>query len=215
MSAKFQALRWVNVTDLGSVSGASYVIVDRFIFAIFFAVALHKKPGSLRNLCLLSLHHFVCAILLWVWGFVPAVTAPLSSHMHSVVIMDERKNRWIWITFICFSRPSVISDVILGLSILFIFEIVKPGMSSRTHGRISQTKWPRKWTQSSTDFETSRRFGGVSIYTYLYILIATVKEKWQCGMSMIYLRLRLNSGLTFSQHNARNFANASDLLDKL
>ena len=153
------------MTDLGSVSGASYVIVDHDIFAIFFAVALHKKPGSLRNLCLLSLHHFVCAILLWVWGFVPAVTAPLSSHMHSVVIMDERKNRWIWITFICFSRPSVISDVILGLSILFIFENVKRGMSSQTRVRISQTKWPRKWTPSSTDFETSEIWQ-CFLYTY-------------------------------------------------
>ena len=34
-------------------------------------------------------------------------------------------------------------------------------------------------------------------------------------MSMLYLRQRLNSGLTFSQHiNARNFADTSDLLDK-
>ena len=81
------------MTDLGSVSGASYVIVDHDIFAIFFAVALHKKPGSLRNLCLLSLGHFVCVVLLRVQGLVPAITAPLSSHMHSVVIMDELKNR--------------------------------------------------------------------------------------------------------------------------
>ena len=38
------------VTDLGSVSGTSYVIADHYIFAIFFAVALHERPGSLRNL---------------------------------------------------------------------------------------------------------------------------------------------------------------------
>ena len=37
MSEKFQALRWVNVTDLGSVSGASYVMADHdhYIFASF------------------------------------------------------------------------------------------------------------------------------------------------------------------------------------
>ena len=33
---QFRALRWVNVTDLGSVSGASYVIADHYVFAIFF-----------------------------------------------------------------------------------------------------------------------------------------------------------------------------------
>ena len=44
MLAKFQALHWVNVTDLDSGSGASYVIADHYIFAIFFAVALHEKP---------------------------------------------------------------------------------------------------------------------------------------------------------------------------
>ena len=56
---KFQALPWVNVTDLGSVSCASYAIADYCIFAIFFAVALRKKPGSFRNLLFVSLRHFV------------------------------------------------------------------------------------------------------------------------------------------------------------
>ena len=53
VSAKFRAyagLRWVNVTGLGSVSGASYVIADHYIFAIFIAVALHERPANLRNL---------------------------------------------------------------------------------------------------------------------------------------------------------------------
>ena len=45
--------------ELSSVSGSSYVIVDHYAFAISFAVALHEKPGSLRNLFLLSLRHFV------------------------------------------------------------------------------------------------------------------------------------------------------------
>ena len=47
VSLKFRVLRWVNVTDLGSVSDTSYVIVDHYIIAIFFAVALHERPGSL------------------------------------------------------------------------------------------------------------------------------------------------------------------------
>ena len=60
MWAKFGKLHRVNVTHLGSVSSASYaMIADHYVFAIFFAVALHEKLGSLRNLCLLFLHHFV------------------------------------------------------------------------------------------------------------------------------------------------------------
>ena len=47
--ARYAGLRWVNVTDLGSVSSASYVIADHYIFAIFGAVALHERPGSLRD----------------------------------------------------------------------------------------------------------------------------------------------------------------------
>ena len=48
--ARYAGLRWVNVTDVGSVSSASYVIVDNYIFAIFVAVALRERPGSPRNL---------------------------------------------------------------------------------------------------------------------------------------------------------------------
>ena len=56
----YAGLRWVNVTDLGLVSGASYVIIDHYIFAIFVAVALHERPGSLRNqLRFLPLPHFL------------------------------------------------------------------------------------------------------------------------------------------------------------
>ena len=47
------------MTDLDSVSSASYVIADHYIFAIFGVVALHERPGSLRDLCSLSLRHFV------------------------------------------------------------------------------------------------------------------------------------------------------------
>ena len=42
------------LTDLGSVLGASYVIQDHYIFAIFVAVALHERAGSLRNFSLRS-----------------------------------------------------------------------------------------------------------------------------------------------------------------
>ena len=45
----YASLCWVNVTELGSVSGASDVIADHYTFAIFVAVALHERPGSLRN----------------------------------------------------------------------------------------------------------------------------------------------------------------------
>ena len=45
----YASLRWVNATDLGSVSGASNVIADHYVFAIFVAAALHERPGSLRN----------------------------------------------------------------------------------------------------------------------------------------------------------------------
>ena len=48
--ARCAGLRRINVTDLGSVSGASYVIADHYIFAIFIAVALHERSGSLRDL---------------------------------------------------------------------------------------------------------------------------------------------------------------------
>ena len=88
MSAKFRALRWVNVTELGSVSGASYVIADHYIFPILFAVALHEKPGSLRSSRFLSLRHFLWPPVSPVQGLVPAFTLLLSSH--DVAIMDER-----------------------------------------------------------------------------------------------------------------------------
>ena len=45
----YASLRWVNATNLGSVSGASDVIADHYIFAIFVAAALHERPGSPRN----------------------------------------------------------------------------------------------------------------------------------------------------------------------
>ena len=59
---------------------------------------------------------------------------------------------------------------------LFIFEIVKPGASSLTRGRMGRAKWRRKCTQSRTNFEASRRFPGLS-----YILIATAKEMAMCN----------------------------------
>ena len=81
-------------------------------------------------------------------------------------------------------------------------KFVKTGTSSRTRGRIGRTKWRRKCTQSSRNFEASQRFPGLS-----YILIATAKKKWQCGMSMIQLASETElRSVTFSQRNARNFA---------
>ena len=50
-------------------------------------------------------------------------------------------------------------------------QIVKPGTSSRTRGRMGRAKWRMKCTQSSTNFEASQSFLGVSC-----ILIATAKE---------------------------------------
>ena len=47
------------MTDLVSVSSASYVIVDHYIFAIFVVAALRERPGSLRNLRFRSFRHFV------------------------------------------------------------------------------------------------------------------------------------------------------------
>ena len=43
------SVKWENVIDLGSVSGASFIITDHYIFAIFFAVAIgmYKRPGNL------------------------------------------------------------------------------------------------------------------------------------------------------------------------
>ena len=76
------------MTDLGLVSGASYVIADPYIFAIFFAVALHEKPRSLRNLSLLSLSHFVQPALSRIRGQDPAFTLPLSPQ--TMAIMDEQ-----------------------------------------------------------------------------------------------------------------------------
>ena len=46
----YTGLRRINMTDLGSVLGASYVIADYYIFAIFVAVAFNERSGSLRNL---------------------------------------------------------------------------------------------------------------------------------------------------------------------
>ena len=52
------------------------------------------------------------------------------------------------------------------------WQIVKTGTSSRTRGRIGQTRWRRKCTQRNTNFEASWSFPGLS-----YILIATAKKK--------------------------------------
>ena len=48
---------------------------------------------------------------------------------------------------------------------------MKPGTSSRIRGRISLTKWRIKCTRSSTNFEASKSFPGLSC-----IPIATAKE---------------------------------------
>ena len=106
------------MTDLGSVSHASYclqVIADHYTFANFFAVALHERLGSLRNLGLLSLHHFVRPPLSQVRGLIPAFTLPLS--FHSMTIMDDQSKQMNMNHFhlFCFSGPSAILHVILGV----------------------------------------------------------------------------------------------------
>ena len=48
--SKFRALRWENVTDLSSVSGASYIIDIRhchFFFSV--AISIYERPGNLRE----------------------------------------------------------------------------------------------------------------------------------------------------------------------
>ena len=106
----YAGLRWVNVTDLGSVLDASYFNADHYIFAIFIAVALHERPGSLR----------IC-------DFLP-------------------------------------------FAILFIFEIVKPGTSSRTRGSKLRENRPNKMAKEMHSKQHKfRDFPEISqsfIYTY-------------------------------------------------
>ena len=130
---------WVNVTDLGSVSGASYVIADPYIFAIFFA-------GSLL-------------FVLFFWANSDHVRCEFTSFQ--LVYLWNSTN-----------------------------QIVKPGTSERTHGRIGRTNWWRKCIQSSTNFEAFWRFPALS-----YILIATAKENGNVEYQWCNLRPRLNSGL--------------------
>ena len=63
--------------------------------------------------------------------------------------------------------------VLLGVHFICYFskEIVKPGTSSRTRGRMSRAIWRMKCTQSSTNFEASQSFSVPSC-----ILIAASKE---------------------------------------
>ena len=136
-SARYAGLRWVNVTDLGSVSSTSYVIADHL------------------HLC-----HFRCCNFAWKTG----------------------KPKKFVISF-----PSPFCVFISNSA----WQIVKTGTSSRTRGRIGRTKLRRRCTQSSTNFEASRRFLGLS-----YMLIATAKEKNGNVECQWYKFLpRLNSGL--------------------
>ena len=64
----------------------------------------------------------------------------------------------------------------VGLTCFYIKQIVKPGTSFRTRGRIGRLKWRMKCTQSSTNFEASQSFPGLSC-----ILIATAKEMAMCN----------------------------------
>ena len=58
--------------------------------------------------------------------------------------------------------------MILGRSIRLVYirisakQIVKPGTSWGTHGRISRAKWRMKRSQGSTNFEASQSFPGLS-----------------------------------------------------
>ena len=69
-------------------------------------------------------------------------------------------------------------DVLLGdvLTCFYIKQIVKPGTSFQTRGRIGRLKWRMKCTQSSTNFEASQSFPGLSC-----IFIATTKEMAMCN----------------------------------
>ena len=70
------------------------LLANHYIFAIFFAVALHEKLGSLRNMsfnmapALISFPSPFCLALSRVRESFPAFTLPLSSH--GVAVMDER-----------------------------------------------------------------------------------------------------------------------------
>ena len=72
-------------------------------------------------------------------------------------------------------------DVILGdftkvvLTCLYK-QVMKPGTSSLTRGRIGRAKWRMKCTQSTTNFEASQSFPGLSC-----ILIATAKDMAMCN----------------------------------
>ena len=85
---------------------------------------------------------------------------------------------------------------------------MEPGTNSRIRGRIGRAKWRRKCTQSSTNFEASQRFPGLS-----HILKATAKERWQCSMSMIQFASETELRcITFSQRNARHFSDTINLI---
>ena len=45
----FERYTGKNVTDLGSVSGASFIITDHYAVTLLFAVVLHERPGTLGN----------------------------------------------------------------------------------------------------------------------------------------------------------------------
>ena len=84
---------------------------------------------------------------------------------------------------------------------------MNPVTNSRTCGRIGRTKWRRKCTESSINFEASWGFP-----RFADILIA-IDENWQCGMSLKQLAPETELRIaTFSQRNARNFTDRSDLI---
>ena len=121
VSTKFRALRWVNVTDLGSVSGTSYVIADHYIFAIF-CCGFGWKTRKPQKFVPSSFRHFVWPPLSQVQGRVLAFILPLLPQCGNHGWTQEQMNINHF-HLVCFSGPSMILDVILRLSNLFIFEI--------------------------------------------------------------------------------------------
>lgn len=122
VSAKFCMLRW---STLGKCDRPVFrffrlIIADHCIFAIFVAVAFHERPGSLRNLWFLSLHHFLLP---------PLTGSRARTRLHPSSLVSRRGNHeWMVRTdeyeSPSFVEPFVILDVVLGRSNLFLFEIL-------------------------------------------------------------------------------------------
>ena len=149
---------WENVTDLSSVSAASYIIeIPKCHISFVVAISMYERPGNLREASksvLLSahfLHHFVLpyspaglwtspklhSLLTGIWNI-----NKLDRHKITSEITDgpEKENKWKWFIFICSYRSSTCMIPMLWDE----RERVKAGMSPQTHGRAGRTKWWRE-----------------------------------------------------------------------